>query len=82
MHLGAASVYVLSAKKSWLLLPAIVFWLVIFICSAYFGYHYWIDGIVAAGVGYACWTVSDRYFQQPKAGGKAGEYPISVVVSN
>jgi hypothetical protein len=82
MHLGAASVYVLSAKKSWLLLPAIVFWLVIFICSAYFGYHYWIDGIVAAGVAYACWTVSDRYFQQPKAGGKAGEYPISVVVSN
>jgi membrane-associated phospholipid phosphatase len=82
MHLGAASVYVLSAKKSWLLLPAMVFWLVIFICSVYFGYHYWIDGIVAAGVAYACWTVSDLYFQQPKAGRDADGYPIGMMVSN
>ena len=34
----------------------------IFVGSAYFGYHYWIDGIVAAGVAGVSWKCSTAYF--------------------
>jgi hypothetical protein len=62
MHLGVASIYVLGARGTRLLIPSIFFWLMIFICSAYFGYHYWVDGIVAAAVAAACWKVAERVF--------------------
>lgn len=62
MHLGSASVYVLAARGTRWLLPAILFWIVIFIGSGYFGYHYWVDGIVAAFVAAACWFGAERYY--------------------
>jgi hypothetical protein len=60
MHLGAVSIYVLGARGTKWLLPAIVFWAIIFTGSAYFGYHYWVDGIVAAAVAWLCWGLSAR----------------------
>lgn len=62
MHLGAASIYVLASTKTRWFFPAVGFWITIFICSAYFGYHYWIDGIVAALVAACCWTIVRRYY--------------------
>ena len=62
VHLGAASIYVLGARRTLWFVPSILFWIVIFVCSAYFGYHYWIDGIVAALVAAACWIVAERMF--------------------
>jgi membrane-associated phospholipid phosphatase len=61
MHLGVASIYVLAARKTPWLAPAILFWLIIFVASAYFGYHYWVDGIVAAAVAAMCWAAAERY---------------------
>lgn len=62
MHLAAASVYVLAARRTRWLLPAIAFWVIIFIASGYFGYHYWVDGIAAAIVAAAVWSASEAAF--------------------
>lgn len=62
MHLGAASIYVLAARRTLWMLPAILFWAIIFICSGYFGYHYWVDGIVAAVIATLCWWTAESYY--------------------
>jgi hypothetical protein len=62
MHLGAASIYALAARRTRWLVPALLFWVVIFVGSGYFGYHYWVDGIVAALVAAGCWTAAERYY--------------------
>jgi hypothetical protein len=61
MHLAAASVYVLAARRTRWIVPTIAFWLIIFICSGYFGYHYWVDGIAAAGVATFCWMLAEGW---------------------
>jgi hypothetical protein len=63
IHLGAVSIYVLASRNTKWMIPALLFWAVIFVCSAYFGYHYWVDGIVAALVALVCWAVAERCFQ-------------------
>ena len=55
MHLGVVAVYMFAAWRSRWFVPALVFWLIIFVGSAYFGYHYWIDGIVATFVALFAW---------------------------
>jgi hypothetical protein len=60
MHLGTAAIYVVAARRTRWLIPAILFWGVIFVASGYFGYHYWIDGIVAAIVAAICWVIAGR----------------------
>ena len=62
MHLGAATIYVLAARGRIWLLPASAFWILIFIGSGYFGYHYWIDGIVAAFIAVLCWEATQRLY--------------------
>jgi hypothetical protein len=62
MHLGAASIYVLASKGTRFFVPALLFWVLIFFLSAYFGYHYWIDGIVAALVAAVCWRAASAYY--------------------
>jgi hypothetical protein len=62
MHLAMTTIYVLAARRTWWIVPACVFWLIIFIGSAYFGYHYWLDGIVAAVVALLCWTAAEFLF--------------------
>jgi hypothetical protein len=63
MHLGAASVYVLAARRTRWFAPTIAFWLIIFLASGYFGYHYWVDGVVAAGIATFCWMMADRLYR-------------------
>jgi hypothetical protein len=60
MHLGAASIYVLGARRTCWLIPSVLLWVTTFVASGYFGYHYWIDGIVAAGVAVVCWAAAER----------------------
>jgi hypothetical protein len=62
MHLAAATIYVLAARRSWWFVPAALFWAIIFVCSAYFGYHYWVDGLVAAAVAVSCWITAKRAY--------------------
>jgi hypothetical protein len=62
MHLGAASIFVLAARKTNWLIPALLFWLTIFLLSGYFGYHYWVDGLVAVPVAWLCWLGSERLY--------------------
>ena len=62
MHIAMTTIYVLAARRTWWIVPACTFWLIIFIGSAYFGYHYWIDGIVAAVIAVLCWKAAELAF--------------------
>lgn len=64
MHVAAASTYVLAARRTPWLIPAILFWIVIFVSSGYFGYHYWVDGLVAVAVVGACWLGSASIYRR------------------
>jgi len=64
MHLGAASIYVLAARRTKWLFPALLFWLTIFVASGYFGFHYWVDGIAAALVAGACWCGAEALYSR------------------
>ena len=67
MHLGAASIYLIAAWRTKWAIPAAAFWAIIFIGSGYFGYHYWVDGIIAAGIAYLCWKAAENLFADPPA---------------
>jgi hypothetical protein len=75
MHIAAVSIYVLSARGTKWLAPAIAFWIMIFLGSAYFGYHYWVDGIAAAAIAWACWTFAEACFRERPA--EADAYAVS-----
>ena len=64
MHLATVSVYILAARRTKWLIPAVVFWLLIFVLSAYFGFHYWVDGIAAVIVAAGCWFAAERYYDR------------------
>ena len=76
MHLAAASIYVLAARRTRWLVPALLFWAMIFLCSAYFGYHYWVDGLVAASVAALCWVAAERLFR-PGQTNHSGLHPFA-----
>lgn len=63
MHVAAASIYVLAARGTKLMSPAVLFWMIIFVASGYFGYHYWVDGIAAAAVAFLCWTLVEYFYR-------------------
>lgn len=71
MHLGAASIFVLVARRSWWFAPAAMFWLLIFVLSAYFGYHYWVDAIPAAMIAWLSWVVAESFFNRSASGATA-----------
>jgi hypothetical protein len=73
MHIGAATIYVLSARGTKWLGPAIAFWVIIFVGSAAFGYHYWIDGIVGAAVAFPCWRLAEACFPERPGRSDNGE---------
>ncbi|HEU4696367.1 MAG TPA: phosphatase PAP2 family protein [Sphingomicrobium sp.] len=80
MHLATVSIYVLAARGTKWLLPAIAFWILIFIGSGYFGFHYWVDGLVAAVLSFGCWLAAAAIYarlSQP-AGLKVGELEPAV----
>ena len=60
MHLATVTIYILGARRTPWLIPSILFWILIFVGSAYFGYHYWIDGLVAALVAGIAWVSADK----------------------
>ena len=64
MHLATVSVHILAARRTKWLIPAVIFWLLIFVLSAYFGYHYWVDGIAGAIVAAGCWYAAERYYDR------------------
>lgn len=64
MHIATVTIYVLAARGTKWLIPAIGFWLMIFIGSAYFGFHYWIDGIVGAAVSVCCWYAARAIYSR------------------
>jgi len=74
MHVGAACIFVLLGRRTLWVLPAVVFTLIIFVASGYFGYHYWVDGIAAAGIAWACWSAAELCY-------KARPNPVSANVS-
>jgi hypothetical protein len=67
MHIGTVTVNVLAARRTRWLIPAAVFWVIIFIGSGYFGFHYWVDGIVAAGLAALCWKASSLIYSSFEA---------------
>lgn len=58
MHLAAAAIYVIASRGTRWFYPSLLLWLIIFIASAYFGYHYWVDGVAGAAVAWICWRAS------------------------
>jgi len=69
MHLAVAAIYILLARGTKWLIPAILFWIIIFIGSGYFGYHYWMDGLVGSVVAWICWVPTARLYRpRPKGG--------------
>jgi len=73
MHLGAASIYIFAARRTKWLIPAVLFWLMIFVLSGYFGYHYWVDGLAAAVIAWVCWCASELVFRSSREGTPMGE---------
>jgi hypothetical protein len=76
MHVASASIVVLAGRRTRWLIPAILFWLIIFVASGYFGYHYWVDGLAAAILALAVWRLSEAAFDVGRAGGRARGAPI------
>ena len=59
MHVAIVTIYVCAARRTCWQWPALIYWAAIFFLSAYFGYHYWIDGIAATAVAVGCWYASE-----------------------
>lgn len=60
MHVAAPSICVLASRGTRWLIPSSLFWVIIFIGSGYFGYHYWLDGVVAGAVAAAAWAIAKQ----------------------
>jgi membrane-associated phospholipid phosphatase len=62
IHVAGVAIYVFASRRTIWFYPCILFWLIIFIASAYFGYHYWVDGIVGTIIAWLCWAASSKLY--------------------
>jgi len=60
MHIATATIFVLAARGSKWIWPALLFFALTFFGSVYLGYHYAIDAPVAAAVATLCWSAARR----------------------
>jgi hypothetical protein len=63
MHLAVAMIFVMATRGTRWSAITIPFWGLIFVLSAYFGYHYWIDGIAGSIIASLCWLGAERLFE-------------------
>jgi membrane-associated phospholipid phosphatase len=73
MHIATATIYLLAARRTRWLWPALLFLLLTFFGSVYLGYHYAIDAPVAAIVAAGCWSVACRFYPSATVGTRQGK---------
>jgi hypothetical protein len=62
MHIALVTLYLASARKPWTMALAVIYFTLIFVGSVHLGWHYAVDGIVAAiGVALIYATISIGY---------------------
>lgn len=64
MHIATATILALTCWRTILRPVAITFWLMTFVGSIYFGYHYVWDAPVAALIAYGSWVAARRYYAE------------------
>ena len=62
MHIATAIIFLLAARGTRWMIPAVAFLLLTFFGSVYLGYHYAIDAPIAAIVAVACWSLASRVY--------------------
>jgi hypothetical protein len=58
MHLGVAAMFAIVSWRTVWFFPMAVFWVMIWIASVHFGYHYALDGIFGALIAWICWKMA------------------------
>ncbi|HVF37974.1 MAG TPA: phosphatase PAP2 family protein [Sphingomicrobium sp.] len=56
MHLGVVAMFVIVARGTIWFVPAVIFWMLIWVGSVHFGFHYAIDGIAGAVIAWFSWA--------------------------
>jgi hypothetical protein len=77
MHVAVAVLYMLAARGTWLLVPSCIFAAVIFVGSVHSGYHYAVDGVVAALIALLCWRGAERLHNGAPAVGESSHVPAA-----